>query len=481
MEYLKIENPGYSSTEFFTLMGASATREASSQETIGMFGSGFKHGITCFLREGQEVYVFVNKLQLHFYVEAVRVTDNISAPRDLQRVCMDIKGTDDKSKQYNKTEKLGWTLGYGADTWTSLNMALREFVSNCFDRTVLQNRAKNTSTESVIELVEEKSVRAKAGTTRIFVAAIPPVMQYYKNLDKHFLHRRQLNKVEGVLVKADRSLNGSEQAMCYKKGVLVRQCSTFKKPSLFDYNFGNELQLDECRNASEGTMQYYAAKRVFNAAEGVCTRMLDSLVKGEETWESTFDEMCLLSQIEGQEECFAKWSNIFKKQHGHLAVIAPALFSMHDLVVRKGYKPIIVAQTGWFNALEKAGILTFKTVLNQDEMNGVTYHEVNDVVVNLVNEVWSKLLSVNMTSKKPKPQVSVFTKTVSAGSRLLGYYKDGIIYINQEITQGANKLLFNTILEEIAHYVTGATDNSRDFQEWYMSVIAEIWFPTIKS
>jgi hypothetical protein len=37
-----------------------------------------------------------------------------------------------------------------------------------------------------------------------------------------------------------------------------------------------------------------------------------------------------------------------------------------------------------------------------------------------------------------------------------------------------SKTLVKTALEEVAHWVTGATDNSRDFQDYLLRVIVEI-------
>lgn len=67
---------------------------------------------------------------------------------------------------------------------------------------------------------------------------------------------------------------------------------------------------------------------------------------------------------------------------------------------------------------------------------------------------------------------------------LNGYYRDGIVYINRDIA-GAGFLvageealpdrLVHVALEETAHFVTnGATDNSRDFQNFLLDVAVKI-------
>ena len=82
---------------------------------------------------------------------------------------------------------------------------------------------------------------------------------------------------------------------------------------------------------------------------------------------------------------------------------------------------------------------------------------------------------------KDKPPVKCFTSILDAGVMLNGYYRDGVVYINADLApagssgigQLSNRLL-KVALEEIAHYVTGATDNSRDFQDYLLDLAVKI-------
>ena len=49
-----------------------------------------------------------------------------------------------------------------------------------------------------------------------------------------------------------------------------------------------------------------------------------------------------------------------------------------------------------------------------------------------------------------------------------------MVYFKEDIATAVNKYLLQTALEEVAHYVTGATDMSRDFQNFLIQVIVEI-------
>ena len=63
---------------------------------------------------------------------------------------------------------------------------------------------------------------------------------------------------------------------------------------------------------------------------------------------------------------------------------------------------------------------------------------------------------------------------MQAGSETMGFYRDGMVYFKEDIATAVNKYLLQTAMEEVAHYVTGATDMSRDFQNFLIQVIVEI-------
>lgn len=64
---------------------------------------------------------------------------------------------------------------------------------------------------------------------------------------------------------------------------------------------------------------------------------------------------------------------------------------------------------------------------------------------------------------------------------LNGYYRDGVVFINSDLApegvadvgQLSNRLL-KVALEELAHFVTGATDNSRDFQDYLLELAVKV-------
>ena len=66
---------------------------------------------------------------------------------------------------------------------------------------------------------------------------------------------------------------------------------------------------------------------------------------------------------------------------------------------------------------------------------------------------------------------------------LNGFYREGVVYLHRDLggsgsvvggRQAISDRLVVVALEEVAHYVTGATDNSRDFQNFLLDVAVKL-------
>jgi major membrane immunogen (membrane-anchored lipoprotein) len=64
---------------------------------------------------------------------------------------------------------------------------------------------------------------------------------------------------------------------------------------------------------------------------------------------------------------------------------------------------------------------------------------------------------------------------------LNGYYRDSVVYLNADLAPAGtgdagvlSNRLVKVALEEVAHYVTGATDNSRDFQDYLLELAVKL-------
>ena len=473
--FLLIQNPGVAPVEGFTLLGVSTTRDCGVAGTIGQFGSGAKHAINTLLRAGLKLLIYCGKTRLEFATREETIRDGL-VTKKIKRVVCKLGGTS------SKTLDMGWCLDFGAIDWTDLSMALREFVANAIDRTVREKAdflPALFGDDLRVAIVEDGAVRARDGYTRVFVEVNPDVQRFYGELPRRFLHfsgNPSLVK-ESLLPKADRNLSGKRTAMVYKEGVLVREIAEDEEASVYDYNFHDgELRLDESRNSSEYDIKGAAARLFRKATAQQLVPVFKSLVAQEQTYEATFDSYYMApSYSEPEPEQKEAWQQAWELAAGPNAVLCDASLShTAEFVEKKGFRPKPTKAPSWISAAARCGVKTAASVLDGHESNGKQILPATDAAINAVNIVWSWLQQVNMTQGKKKPNAACFRECMQAGCETMGFYREGMVYFKEDIATAVNKYLLQTALEEVAHYVTGATDTSRDFQNFLIQVIVEI-------
>lgn len=511
--YLKIENPGVAPPESFTLLGASTKRDAGSA-TIGKFGSGNKHGVAVLLRNRLAPIVFGGSLKLEFGTRKQGV-DTGNAKHEFERVVVKYGGKDATGVNRSATEDLGFVLDYGSSDWLGVDLALREFVSNSIDRAieegeigyariwaeangqekVIQARIKGTPENAewsaalatyretatdyknvVVEVVNEGQVRAKAGSTRVFVPMNNDVLEFYNNLGKWFLHFSEPELLKAtILPKGQRNIGDRRAAVVYRRGVRVREFLATDTPSLFDYNLEG-LQLDESRKVDDWNVQYAAAAALANAEQDTLARMWQSFMDGTKYWEHSFQSYGLESGLYSTKQKEI-WNKAFEQVAGENAVIATG--SGGKQAARKGYK-VIEAPEAFVQAAEKAGVRTPSRVLSQDDREGREVFDSTPDAEAAVDFAWNIVEKYKVANGRSRPRVKTFRKIMDGESQTLGLYRDGVVYINQDIASngslvlgwhGLSQQLLVTGLEEVAHHVTGATDNSRDFQDFMLNLL----------
>jgi hypothetical protein len=330
-----------------------------------------------------------------------------------------------------------------------------------------------------LAVVEDSSVRARDGFTRVFVEINPDVQRFYGELPRRFLHfssQPQLVK-ESLLPKADRNLSGKRTAMIYKEGVLVREIAEDEEASVYDYNFHNgDMRLDESRNSSEYEIKGAAARLFRKASAQQLAPVFKSLVAQEPTYEATFDSYYMApSYSDPEPEQKQAWQQGWELAAGPDAVLCDASLShTAEFVGKKGFRAKPTKAASWISAAARCGVKTAATVLDGHESNGKQILPATNAAIEAVDIVWSWLQEINMTQGKAKPRVACFKECMKAGSETMGFCRDGMVYFKEDIATAVNKYLLQTALEEVAHYVTGATDMSRDFQNFLIQCIVEL-------
>lgn len=423
--YLLIQNEQIAPVEAFTVLGLSTARGDSSK--IGQFGSGSKHSINILLRSGLTPIIYLGQEELKFFTKPDKMGD-----KEYSRVYYNFKG---------ETEKTGFSLEFGELDWNNIEMVLREFISNAIDSVGVEN--------TIIDIVEKPMAYDNA--TSIYIPLTDSIKKYYENISEKFLHFT--NKQEQTILNK----NDYSTPKIYRKGVFVREIAdnTYFKKSLFDYNFGEDIKIDESRNMDDSICLSSASKVLGNDLEGL-KEYFSTLTSAETIWEDRFYYWYFKSDIVKE---------AWQQTYGNKIPCDNPMIG--GLVEKKGYDVIHVRN---LELLKNIGIKIANDLVTDIENDGCQIREATKLTVKTFNKVWRKLETIGLTNGKEKPEIKSFTSALSNnGKYLFGYYKDGCIYINID-QQGSHQ----TILEECAHYITGEADGTRVFQEFAFNVACRL-------
>ena len=402
--YLLVQNPGVAPVEGYTLLGVSTTRNCGVSGTIGQFGSRAKHATTPVHLRGTETLDLLWQDETGVPTRKDTVNDGL-VTKPIKRVVCKLGGTS------TKTLDMGWCLDFGAIDWTDLSMALREFVANAIDRTVWEKTDFTSmllNEELRVTVVEDRSLRARDGFTRVYVEVNPDVQRFYGELPRRFLHfsnRPQLVK-ESLLPKADRNLNGKRTAMIYKEGVLVREIEEAEEALVYDYNFHDgELRLDESRNSSEYDIKGAAARLFRKATAEQLAPVFKSLVAQEQTYEATFDSYYMApSYSDPEPEQKQAWQQAWGLAAGPNAVLCDASLShTAEFVEKKGFRRSRRRPRPGFRPLPVAASRRPPRFWTATRATGSKFSRRPTAAIEAVDIVWSWLQQVNMTQGKKKP------------------------------------------------------------------------------
>jgi len=183
---------------------------------------------------------------------------------------------------------------------------------------------------------------------------------------------------------------------------------------------------------------------------------------------------------EADEQRQKNWQEAFIGVAGSDAVLTQE--GSADQLKRKGYNPV-KAPEGLVNAASRYGLQTPASVLSTDELSGREITEASPDAQAAVDMVWELLQQVRLTNGKEKPPVKCFSSILDGGTMLNGYYRQGEVFINADISGSASVVagrdalsnrLLKVALEEVVHFVTEATDNSRDFQDFLLELTVKL-------
>ena len=106
-------------------------------------------------------------------------------------------------------------------------------------------------------------------------------------------------------------------------------------------------------------------------------------------------------------------------------------------------------------AAEEYGCATPSKILSADELDGRESFDPTPDAVAALDWVWEQMDLAGMDDGKAKPPIRCFRKVMNGGTVVRGFLRDGIVYINEDLATGTSVELRQTVLEEVAHYLTG--------------------------
>lgn len=413
--FLKITNTGICHPQAFTLLGVSTAR--GDVNKIGQFGSGAKMGILTCLRHAMNPVVVSGDSVIKFdcitkymgdkkYDQVIAIIDGIS-------------------------QELGFALEFGAIDWTKIGYAVREFVSNAKDQGGCEI--------SVVNRIEETS----PNSTSVYIEYTDEVKAYHENLDKYFV------EFEPYTIKD----NHLRSFKVYRKGVLV--CETEDQKALFSYNI-DDLKVDESRNAQMYQVMYNSAMMLRYMNSEQAKKFVTALVNNTECIEVRKFDPAYIAMSRTHTAIRIAWRELF----GDAKIVSDMLAAY----VSKKTNAITVTDTA-LKILTNAGVELAE--INGGKIgveNGYMPIEVTTDCKRVFNKVWNKIVKLGLHNGKEKPQLAMFCKPMDCGTVVGGYYENGTVYIDR------NHVNNKVMVEEIGHYITGAADCTRDFQDWAFNV-----------
>ena len=465
MQYLMIKNPGCAPIEGYTMFGATTKRDSTDPRIIGTFGSGNKHGIALAIRQLVPPIIFTGDTRIEFYSKPLRV-QGVAGESFSQQLCVKLTNGEEST-----TKELNHTLEYGAKDWKDIDFALREFISNAIDACYEQG----LSHEDVkIALVEENEIKSESGYTKVYIPANAAVVNFYLHINKWFLHFSEPELLtQKIFPKRNRNQSTAGNAVIYRRGVLVREFSV-KTPaaSLFDYNL-DDLLLNESRDSSDWDVKWYAAQALKDASENVVCNFVMHFMQGDLHWEHTFDGSSLVNHYDSTttiEKRYKLWNQAIEKVCGDK--YCTTIPHLQNVVINKGYKAFVVNES-YYKFFAHLGLRSDTIVLSDDDINHRQSMPPTSAVKDCLNALWNHIKALELDYGRPKPDIKCFRMMTSGGATTMGFWKDDTVSINMDIAENVSDSLRDTMLEELAHHVTKATDGSRDFANWLIMFSVE--------
>lgn len=422
MKYLKIKSEGLLDMRLVYLMGG--TTKSNDEFKIGQFGTGLKYTLSFLIRNNLEFKIFIGGKEV-----VVSTLNETIRETNFEIIC--ING-----------DKTSITTNMGLD-WKAW-MIVRELWCNALDEI--------NPERSIVEYILPSD-----NSTEFYIQLAGDIKTTWDNWNKYFIH-----DIDPIMVADKFSIYpGGEQLRIYKHGVLIDQIKG--KKSVFSYDIKN-ASLNELRQSqSNASMLISECLPDFDAktAELFLTGLRD-------TYEDSMDY---------------NWYSYRQFSSGWANAIGKAKFcdyKTYDRIAGKypniELEAIVKVPKGLFDKLQKyfPGISLLRA---SDKLN-----EFYETYSDKLNDKVSKCKSILEKSGyyiDPSLRIifGVFgNKSVNAQVSM----DDKEIRLCEDLSEKSDSKLISILIEENEHFKTGFNDETREFQQHFIDLYANLLLKSVK-
>jgi len=423
--YLEISSKGEIEVEAFTLMGNSTKRDDNTK--VGQWGSGSKYSIASMLNQNINFKVFSGDTEIKF------TTQNTS-----------FRGTSLK-QIYINGEQTSLTTAMGHEDWLGVFPFLREIYSNALDE------------DKEATLLKVSNPNPEIGKTKFYIEMTPAVQDFYENLGMYFSGGRQdvlaTDIGRGSIFTAARP-----EVTVYRKGILAFSDKT--QNPIFHYNLKNVLINESRVVKSEFDMRWEVTAILKNLTDTTVIKMFLTELSSRLLEKNLFEKRLSWSA--------SNFSPAWFEVANSIKIVPDAVLPFLDNgEANGGYilpYDLCTQLKAQFKELRIVGL---------DSDNVDAFFVEKEPSEDLLNKVIEAMALLNNTNYKKRLDNPLLKYGQFSKELVLGEAKNGEIRLSLKLETEPVESIAKVIIEENEHNKTGYKDETRVFQNHWISLYFE--------
>jgi hypothetical protein len=200
--------------------------------------------------------------------------------------------------------------------------------------------------------------------------------------------------------------------------------------------------------------------------------LLETFLKEKQT--DIYEQELLQNASYYVHEFRENWKRAFFGIFGSKAVLTDDSKHYWDKLTAQGRNPVVVIHSGLMSLLKAAGIPCASMILTKEQSQWESAKDPTEEVQAIFDQVWERMTVAGLTRSASKPSVRIFKELPGKSEIQFGAYMDGVCYVNEACVGSRQERYAH--LEEIAHHVTGADDESKELQNYLLESLDHFMF-----